>query len=124
LTLNRRAISVLLNPSAAASTIRERLTLDTAVGPGGRALSGGQRRRLSVAQGLLRRADALLLDEPTESLDAQTAARLLIGVRAYDPHSALVIALHNRQSLQLPWTPNTSIELSPGGAGPIRGSGS
>ncbi|HEY2202412.1 MAG TPA: ATP-binding cassette domain-containing protein, partial [Solirubrobacteraceae bacterium] len=98
--------------------------LDTAVGPGGTALSGGQRRRLSVAQGLLRRADALLLDEPTESLDAQTAARLLIGVRAYDPHSALVIALHNRQSLQLPWTPNTSIELSPGGAGPIRGSGS
>jgi ABC-type multidrug transport system fused ATPase/permease subunit len=29
--------------------------LDTLVGPGGEALSGGQRRRLSVAQGLLRR---------------------------------------------------------------------
>jgi ATP-binding cassette subfamily C protein CydC len=85
--------------------------LDTPVGPGGTALSGGQRRRLSVAQGLLRRADVLLLDEPTESLDAQTAARLLAGVRAFDPNSGLVIALHDRQSPQLPWTPDTTVEL-------------
>ncbi len=85
--------------------------LDTAVGPGGEALSGGQRRRLSVAQGLLRRADVLLLDEPTEGLDTATAARLLAGVRAFDPGAALVIALHGRQSLALPWAPTGRIEL-------------
>jgi ATP-binding cassette subfamily C protein CydC len=85
--------------------------LDTAVGPGGAALSGGQRRRLSVAQGVLRRPDVLLLDEPTEGLDAPTAVRLLAGVREADPNAALVIALHDRQSLILPWTPTVRIEL-------------
>jgi ATP-binding cassette, subfamily C, bacterial CydC len=86
--------------------------LDTPVGPGGAALSGGQRRRLSVAQSLLRRADALLLDEPTEGLDTATAARLLAGIRAFDPSAALVIALHDRQSPALPWTPTARIELA------------
>jgi ATP-binding cassette subfamily C protein CydC len=86
--------------------------LDTPVGPGGAALSGGQRRRLSVAQGLLRHPDVLLLDEPTEALDAPTAARLLAGVRDFDPRAALVIALHDRQSLVLPWTPTARVELT------------
>jgi ATP-binding cassette, subfamily C, bacterial CydC len=85
--------------------------LDTPVGPGGVALSGGQRRRLSVAQGMLRRPDVLLLDEPTEGLDTATAARLLAGVRAFDPSAAFVIALHDRQSPVLPWTPTRRIEL-------------
>jgi ATP-binding cassette subfamily C protein CydC len=86
--------------------------LDTPVGPGGAALSGGQRRRISVAQGLLRHSDILLLDEPTEALDAPTAARLLAGVRSFDPRAALVIALHDRQSLALPWTPTARVELT------------
>jgi len=86
--------------------------LDTPVGPGGENLSGGQRRRLSVAMGLLRRRDALLLDEPTEGLDTATAARLLAGVREFDPALALVIALHNRQDPGLPWPLTIRIELS------------
>jgi ABC transporter family protein len=86
--------------------------LDTPVGPGGSALSGGQRRRLSVAQGLLRHADALLLDEPTEGLDSGNAARLLAGVRQFDLDAAIVIALHDRQSPALPWRPTAHVELA------------
>jgi ATP-binding cassette, subfamily C, bacterial CydC len=86
--------------------------LDTPVGPGGAALSGGQRRRLSVAQGLLRHPHVLLLDEPTEALDTPTATRLLAGVRALHPRAALVIALHDRQAPALPWTPTARIVLA------------
>jgi ATPase subunit of ABC transporter with duplicated ATPase domains len=87
--------------------------LDTPVGPGGAYLSGGQRRRLSVAQGVLRHPHVLLLDEPTEGLDTPTAARLLAGVRTFDPSAALVIALHDRQAPLVPWTPTGRLELAP-----------
>jgi len=87
--------------------------LDTPVGPGGAAVSGGQRRRLSVAQGLLRSPDVLLLDEPTEALDTPTAGRLLAGVRKFDPSVALIIALHDRQAPELPWTPTARLDLAP-----------
>jgi ATP-binding cassette subfamily C protein CydC len=86
--------------------------LDTAVGPGGEALSGGQRRRLSVAQGVLRRPAVLLLDEPTEGLDGATAGDLLVGVRAAVPDAVLVIALHDHRAHELPWTPTHQIQLS------------
>ena len=85
--------------------------LDTPVGPGGEALSGGQRRRLSVAQGVLRRPAVLLLDEPTEALDSDTAGDLLAGVRAAVPEAVLVLALHDRQVPDLPWIPTHQIQL-------------
>jgi ABC-type hemin transport system ATPase subunit len=50
-----------------------------------------------------------LLDEPSEALDAPAAARLLAGVREFDPRAALVIALHDRQSLALSWIPASSL---------------
>lgn len=57
--------------------------LDTVLSDGAAALSGGQRRRIIVARALLTDAPTLLLDEPTEHLDADGEAAMLalLGVK-------------------------------------------
>jgi ATP-binding cassette subfamily C protein CydC len=54
--------------------------LDTWLGEGGAALSGGQARRLTVARALLRDAPVMVLDEPTEGLDPATERDLLAAL--------------------------------------------
>lgn len=69
---------------------------DTFVGAHGRALSGGQARRLALARTLLRQAQVVVLDEPTEGLDAGTEAEIL---------DALLEALEGRTLLLLTHRP-------------------
>jgi ABC-type transport system involved in cytochrome bd biosynthesis fused ATPase/permease subunit len=54
----------------------EDIPLDAQLGELGRALSGGEIKRLAVARALLSPAPVLILDEPTEHLDASLAARI------------------------------------------------
>ncbi len=56
--------------------------LDTPVGEGGVALSGGERRRLAVARALLAPSGVIILDEPTGGLDAPVADALVGSVLA------------------------------------------
>ncbi|HEX2810514.1 MAG TPA: ATP-binding cassette domain-containing protein, partial [Kineosporiaceae bacterium] len=71
--------------------------LDTMLGSGGTGLSGGERRRLLLARALLVGAGVLLLDEPVEHLDPQTADALVHDVLSasgspQDP--AVVVVTH------------------------------
>lgn len=83
-----------LKAVALARTIRDRGGLDARLGEGGAGLSGGQARRLTLARAILRRPALLLLDEPTEGLDSDTANRVLWGIRTALPDAALLATLH------------------------------
>jgi ABC-2 type transport system ATP-binding protein len=64
-----------------------------------RALSGGQRRRLALAQALIGDPDLLVLDEPTTGLDpAQRAAlRSLLSKRG--SHGTVLLATHQTEDV-------------------------
>ncbi|WP_018701349.1 amino acid ABC transporter ATP-binding/permease protein [Amorphus coralli] len=83
-----------LEAVALADAIEARGGLEMRLGEGGAGLSGGQFRRLALARAVLRRPELLLLDEPGEGLDADTAKRVLDNVRAALPQAAILAVMH------------------------------
>lgn len=65
-----------------------------------RALSGGQRKRASIAVELLTRPRVFFLDEPTSGLDPATAAELMAGLRRLaEDGTTILITTHNPDDL-------------------------
>jgi ATP-binding cassette, subfamily C, bacterial CydC len=113
----------LARPDASADELRAamkvavlagRVDLDSQLGPDGEGLSGGQRRRLSVAQAYLRHPGLLLLDEPTEGLDHETARALLENLRSALPGSTIIAAIHDRTFDHLPVPADATVRLAAG----------
>ena len=76
-------------------------------------MSGGERKRLSVARALLRTAAWLVLDEPSEGLDATTEALLVERLRAHldATGQGLILISHRLPPLALC---SERISVSPG----------
>lgn len=73
--------------------------LDTEVGENGNRLSGGERQRLGLARLLLGDHRVLVLDEPTEHLDAATAEALLRDLVALAPQRSILLVSHDERAL-------------------------
>jgi ATP-binding cassette, subfamily C, bacterial CydC len=69
--------------------------LDAWIGEQGATLSVGQARRIALARALLRDTPLLLLDEPTEGLDADTADALLQDLAAASGSRTVLIISHD-----------------------------
>ncbi|MFZ1164870.1 ATP-binding cassette domain-containing protein [Mycobacterium sp.] len=87
------------------------ITPVTAVGHGGRAMSGGEVRRLAVLRALVARPRLLLLDEPTEGLDASTAQRMLGLIRQELPYATVIAAIHDRHHSHLAGAAHRVVEV-------------
>ena len=75
--------------------------LDTALGRGGRTVSGGEQRRLALARVLLADQPVLVLDEPTEGLDEETAEAVVRDLLQASPHRTVVLLTHRTEGLDL-----------------------
>lgn len=69
------------------------------LGEGGRQLSGGELRRMGLARALLHDAPVLLLDEPTEGLDAQTEHHILELIHRVTQGKTVLMVTHRLSGL-------------------------
>jgi ATP-binding cassette subfamily C protein CydC len=73
---------------------------ETEVGEIGIRLSGGQIRRLAIARAILKDAPILLMDEPTEGLDPQTAHRVMHNLLTWLQDRSLLLITHRLSDLK------------------------
>ncbi len=73
---------------------------DTVLGEAGGLISGGEARRIVIARALLQDAPVLVLDEPTEGLDARTARDLYTALDAAAQQRTVLLITHDLSGLE------------------------
>jgi ABC-type transport system involved in cytochrome bd biosynthesis fused ATPase/permease subunit len=71
------------------------------VGPGGRPLSGGERRQIALCRALVSGLPVLLLDEPTEGLDGAASAAVCTAIARLRGTHTGVVATHREEVARL-----------------------
>ncbi|GAA2295036.1 hypothetical protein GCM10010149_49080 [Nonomuraea roseoviolacea subsp. roseoviolacea] len=78
----------------------ERTGWDAQLGEDGRTVSGGQLQRLALARALLHDPPVLLLDEPAEALDEETADRLMADLLDATRGRTTLLVTHRLRGLE------------------------
>ncbi|TMR11830.1 thiol reductant ABC exporter subunit CydC [Nonomuraea turkmeniaca] len=78
----------------------ERVGWDAELGEDGRTVSGGQLQRLALARALLYDPPVLLLDEPAEALDEETADRLMSDLLDVTRDRTTLLVTHRLKGLE------------------------
>ena len=63
-------------------------------------LSGGERQRVAIARALISEPEVIFADEPTASLDHNTAVEILKLIKKYKESTTLIIATHDTSILE------------------------
>ncbi len=75
--------------------------LETRVGEGGSAVSGGEARRIALARALLKETPIVILDEPTEGLDLATEEKVIARLATRLSGKTVLIITHRPACLTL-----------------------
>ena len=75
--------------------------LDTEVSERGIRFSGGERQRIALARAILRRPEALILDEATSAIDIDTEAAIFEGLAAIRPKLTILVVAHRPSTLAM-----------------------
>ena len=101
------AAATALDRAGAAAFVQQRPEqLETELGERGQGLSGGEGQRLALARALLRGAPLVLVDEPTASLDPDTAEQVSRALQAENRRGATVIIASHAGDM-FPWVTRT-----------------
>jgi ATP-binding cassette subfamily C protein len=74
--------------------------LDTRIGHRGGLLSAGERQRVALACGILRRPELFLLDEATNAIDVAAEEAILRSIWALCPRATILMVAHRTESLR------------------------
>ena len=72
--------------------------LDTRVGERGQAFSGGERQRICLARGLIRRHALLILDEATSAIDEDGGSAIFDRLRQWPERPAILLVSHRAET--------------------------
>lgn len=73
--------------------------LDAVIADGATNLSGGERRRLSLARALLRQPDVLILDEPTDAVDPHSERAILGRLQKLAETLTVIVIAHSEEPI-------------------------